>query len=91
MLAFVSSLSFIANLAALEIPLMLAVPPELALAQQNILSRQRPPSARGCNLQPPHHLLHPFRPDVGVDLGGGDALVAEQGLRAYTETNQVKT
>ena len=48
LLAFFSSLSFIANLAALEIPLMLAVPPELArryearLAQQNILAGQRP-------------------------------------------------
>ena len=30
--------------------------------------------------QPPHHLLHPRLPDVGVNLGGAEALVAQQGL-----------
>ena len=30
--------------------------------------------------QPPHPLLHPLLADVGVHLGGGDALVAQQGL-----------
>jgi hypothetical protein len=30
-----------------------------------------------------HHLLHPLLPDVGVNLGGGDALVAEQGLDVH--------
>ena len=33
--------------------------------------------------QPRHHLLHPFLPDVGVHLGGGDALVAEQRLDVH--------
>ena len=33
--------------------------------------------------QPPHHLLHPFLPDVGVHRGGGDALVAERGLDVH--------
>ncbi len=30
--------------------------------------------------QPPHHLLHPHLPDVGVNLRGADALMAQQGL-----------
>ena len=59
---------------------MLAVPPELALAQQNILSGRHSPIARGCDSQPPHPLLHPLLPDVGVNLGGGDGLMAEQRL-----------
>ena len=33
--------------------------------------------------QPRHHLLHPVLPDVGVNLGGGDAFVAEQGLDVH--------
>ena len=32
------------------------------------------------DLQPPHHPLHPLLPDVGVNLGGGDGLMAEQRL-----------
>ena len=35
------------------------------------------------DLQPPHHPLHPFLPDVGVNLGGADALVTEQGLDVH--------
>ena len=35
------------------------------------------------NSQPRHHLLHPILPDVGVNLGGGDALVAEQGFDVH--------
>jgi hypothetical protein len=35
-------------------------------------------------LQPPHHLLHPFLPDVGVNLGGADALVPQQGLDVHS-------
>jgi hypothetical protein len=34
-------------------------------------------------LQPRHHLLHPFLPHVGVNLGGGDALVTQQGLDVH--------
>lgn len=60
--------------------MILAVPPELALAQQNILTGRRPPIARDCDSQPPHHLLHPRLPDVGVNLRGADALVPQQGL-----------
>jgi len=33
--------------------------------------------------QPPHHLLHPLLPDVGVNLGGTDALVPQQGLDVH--------
>ena len=33
--------------------------------------------------QPRHPLLHPLLPDVGVNLGGADALVAEQGLEVH--------
>ena len=33
--------------------------------------------------QPPHHLLHPLLPDVGVNLGGADALMAQQGLDVH--------
>ena len=33
--------------------------------------------------QPCHHLLHPLLADVGVNLGGGDALVAEQRLDVH--------
>ena len=33
--------------------------------------------------QPRHHPLHPLLPDVGVNLGGGDALVAEQRLDVH--------
>ena len=33
--------------------------------------------------QPCHHLLHPLLADVGVNPGGGDALVAEQGLDVH--------
>ena len=35
------------------------------------------------NSQPPHPLLHPFLIDVGVNLGGTEALVAEQGLEVH--------
>ena len=35
------------------------------------------------SLQPPHHLLHAFLPDIGINLGGGDALVAQQGLDVH--------
>lgn len=62
---------------------MLAAPPELALAQQNILSGRCPPIASGCDSQPPHPLLHPLLPNVGVNLGGTDALVAEQRLNVH--------
>ena len=34
-------------------------------------------------LQPPHHLLHPLLSDVGVNLGGGDALMTEQRLDVH--------
>lgn len=34
-------------------------------------------------LQPPHHPLHPLLPDVGVNPGGGDALVAGHGLDVH--------
>ena len=37
----------------------------------------------GRNLQPRHHLLHPLLADVGVNLGGTDALVAEQRLDVH--------
>ena len=33
--------------------------------------------------QPRHHLLHPLLADVGVNLGGGDALVAQQGFDVH--------
>ena len=33
--------------------------------------------------QPCHHLLHPLLADVGVNLGRGDALVAQQGLDVH--------
>ena len=33
--------------------------------------------------QPPHQLLHPLLPDVGVNLRRSDALVAEQGLDVH--------
>ena len=62
---------------------MLAVPPELALAQQNILSGRCPPIARGCNSQPRHPLLHPLLPDVGVNLGGVEGGVPQQRLDVH--------
>ncbi len=33
--------------------------------------------------QPRHHLLHPLLADVGVNLGGGDGLMTEQGLDVH--------
>lgn len=33
--------------------------------------------------QPCHHLRHLFLPDVGVNLGRGDAFMAEQGLDVH--------
>ena len=33
--------------------------------------------------QPPHHLLHPVLPDVGVNLGGVDGGVPQQGLDVH--------
>ena len=33
-----------------------------------------------------HHLLHALLADVDVNLGGGDALVAEQGLDVFTRS-----
>ena len=36
-----------------------------------------------CRLQPRHPLLHPLLPDVGINLRGGDALMAEPGLEVH--------
>ena len=38
------------------------------------------PCAPTLHSQPRHHLLHPLLAHVGVNLGGGDALVAQQRL-----------
>ena len=35
------------------------------------------------DLPPPHHLFHPFLPDVGVHRGSADGLVAQQGLDVH--------
>jgi len=35
------------------------------------------------NSQPRHHLLHSVLTDVGVNLCGGDAFMAEQGLDVH--------
>ena len=42
------------------------------------------------NSQPRHPLLHPLLADVGVNLGGGDTLVAEQGLDVHQLGSGVK-
>ena len=55
-----------------------AFPSEIGLIRR-LDTAARPPG----HLQPRHHLLHPFLADVGVNLGGGDALVAEQGLDVH--------
>jgi len=61
LLAFVSSLSFIANLATPEIPSMLAVFPEARVgAAESILSKWRPPITKGCDSQSRYHPLHPL-------------------------------
>ena len=45
---------------------------------------------RSRHSQSRHHLLHLFRADVGVNLGGGDTLVAEQGLDVHQLGSGVK-
>ena len=59
------------------------VPKVVKTGAGSSLTRLVGSSMRPARSQPRYHLLHPLLPHVGVNLGGGDRLMAQQGLDVH--------